>query len=185
VDLALDAGRLKAAPQSGELGAAATEPEQRVILTLDGVKVEGLPQHTYEVYLNLPSPQEAHHNSIYYVGNIGIFTHPTDDADTDGGADPGHGQPGHVHSEHEHAGHDHGGGHEGHEGHGDTNLAFDVTDVVHDLQAQGKWNPADAKLTFIVSTVEPPPSEGLGAAPAPAATPGQHFTVDKIALAAL
>jgi hypothetical protein len=155
-------------PHPGALGSRAHHP--RVVLSLEGLDVEGQPELTYEVYLNPPAPEDATPDSIYYVGNIGIFTHKDDGGD-------GH------------------GGHAGHEGHGLTNIAFDVTDVVHDLRAQNRWDPQNPNLVFVARGVEPLPAGDGGvsyAAPSAAdrslgdevASDGEpaHYTVQRVRL---
>ncbi|HEU0052849.1 MAG TPA: tyrosinase family protein [Longimicrobium sp.] len=151
---------LDAAEETGE---AESRP---MLLTLEGVRVEGLPGYTYEVYLNVPDLEHATFDSIHYVGNFGIFTHPG------GGA---------------HA------GHAGHAGHDASNFAFDVTGVVADLRAQDRWDPESPNVTFVARGVEPV-TDTRGRAPILSAAErgpdtemvdGQrppHYTVERVRL---
>ena len=164
--------------------APAPETQPRVVLSLEGLHVEGQPELTYEVYLDAPDLRHATPESIYYVGNIGIFTH----GDDEGGNGEHDAHAGHAH----HGGHagDGGGGDDPHAGHGLTNIGFDITDVVNNLQAQNEWDPGNPKVTFVARGVEPPEQAAtrsrLSAAERsladelPAADKPVHYTVQRI-----
>lgn len=178
--------RLRGPAPAGAAAMAATAaepdrgaPGQRLVVSLEGVGADALPGHTYEVYLNLPDPSRAHHESIYYVGNVAVFTH------AHGGASGGHDHAAHAghaaHADGGHAGHGHGDA-DGHAGHGgQSDFAFEVTDVVHDLRAQNEWDPATATLTFVATQVERPD----GGSAAPRRQSGRELIVQRVSIRAV
>jgi tyrosinase len=115
----------------------------RVRLHLEGISADA-PAGNYAVYLNYPDADRETGGAVpHYVGLFSTF-----------GVEHGHG------------GH---GGHGGHEGHAAAR-AFDVTDIVSELDARGDWDESKATVTFVPTT---PPPEG-DVEPA-------NLTVDRIA----
>jgi hypothetical protein len=56
------------------------------VLTLEGVRGEGVPAVLFEVYVNLPAGQKPDPTQPYYVGNLNLF-----------GVQPWDSAPGHQH----------------------------------------------------------------------------------------
>jgi tyrosinase len=61
------------AVQASAEAAVAVARGEEVVLTLDGVRGEGVPGTLFEVYINLPEGQEPDFRSPYFVGNISLF----------------------------------------------------------------------------------------------------------------
>jgi len=111
------------------------DPEEdpvRVYLNIDDIEGEANPGVTYGVYLNVPVDAPGE-RADYHVGTLSFFGIETaSDLDR------------------EHP-----------EGHG-LRYAFDVTDVVDSLQAEGRWDPAGVTVSFqplrpiLPEGVEPP-----------------------------
>jgi hypothetical protein len=92
----------------------------RVALVVEGIRIEESAP-PYEVYLNMDDPGDGgHHDSPHFVGFLDFF-----------GAD-----------------HEHGENDEQAETSGATR-AFDITSLVHQLQEEGQWDPAQARVSFV------------------------------------
>lgn len=49
------------------------EPQGELVLRLEDVEIEDMPQGHYEVYANLPEGQTPDHRSVYFLGNMSFF----------------------------------------------------------------------------------------------------------------
>ena len=109
-----------------------------VVLTIDGIRGEGMPGASFDVYLNLPAGARPNPQGDLYVGSISLFgVQPWDDR-----------AMGHA---------DHGGKRPS------ATQSFDITDAVRSLQA-GEGETRDLTVTFVpvdlAGSSGPPPGSG-------------------------
>src|SRR5439155_7380667 len=104
-----------------ELAALATPntAPSTVALLVEGIKLDESAAPTYEVYLNMDDPGEGGEHDSPHFVGFLEFF----GADHEGG----------EHAEHE----------------GGATRAFDITSLVHQLQEEGTWDPARAKVSFV------------------------------------
>jgi len=76
------AGGIEVGPAPAAVPVALDQPEVAVanaaagrptVLTLEGIRGQGVPAVIVEVYINLPAGQEPDYRSPYYVGNLNLF----------------------------------------------------------------------------------------------------------------
>jgi tyrosinase len=117
-------------PPSGPLrGAAPDAQPNRVYLNLEGIEGDRNPGLSYAVYVNLPDDEDADTDpETHHVGNVAFFgIEQASDLDRD--------HP---------------------EGHG-MRYAFDITPLVEELRAKGRWDPEQVTVTFSpVRPIAPP-----------------------------
>lgn len=107
------------ARRRGARGIEAGDKEARVYLNVENIEAERNPGGNYGVYINLPDEDEDPTNDDFHVGNISFFgIEYTSDRDQDTA------------------------------GGGGMRYAFDITDLVHELQDQNRWDPERVKVTF-------------------------------------
>jgi tyrosinase len=73
-----EAGNIEIGPVPTAVSVTLEEPNAALsasttVLTLEGVRGEGIPAVVVEVYINLPPDQEPDFRSPYYVGNLNLF----------------------------------------------------------------------------------------------------------------
>jgi hypothetical protein len=63
---------------SGKIAAALTPGSKtKIVLALYGIDFDKLPEVHYQIYLNLPQNERPDYKSIYFVGNLALFSfHP-------------------------------------------------------------------------------------------------------------
>jgi tyrosinase len=94
-------------------------PQARVYLKVENVEGERNPGRSYGVFVTPPGDDEDATEEDYHVGNLSLFgIEEASNLDQD--------HPG---------------------GHG-LGYAFDITDLVEDLEAEGRWDPERIKVTF-------------------------------------
>lgn len=54
---------------------AATAPTSKttLLLTVEGINYDKIPDVSYQVYVNLPKDQHPNYKSVYFVGNLALF----------------------------------------------------------------------------------------------------------------
>ena len=121
-------------PPVGPLAALGAARSPSVFLNLEDIQADENPGVSYAVFVNLPDDVDLT-DDTFYVGNVALFgVEMARDLDRD--------HPG---------------------GHG-LRYAFDITDLVARLRAEGRWD--ESRLTVTLAPLTPPPLAGL----APAST---------------
>ena len=128
-------------PAGPALVADASEPA-RVYVNVEGIKGKQNPGLSYAVYVNLPDDAHAGTAGHHHVGNLSFFgIERAQDVDVD--------HPG---------------------GHG-LRYVFDITELANELRAEGRWDPAQATVTFEPIRPLPPPGQEEAAGAAEAVPP--------------
>ena len=132
-----------AIPLSEPTGPAAlTESTERprVYVNVEGIQGERNPGVSYAVYVNLPDDEDPGTAKRYHVGNVSFFgIERSRDVETDHRGGPG------------------------------LRYAFDITDLANSLESEGRWDPAQVKVSF--EPIRSLPPSGEEAVPAPAEVP--------------
>jgi tyrosinase len=109
----------------------------RVYVNVEGIQGERNPGLSYAVYVNLPDDEDPSTAERHHVGNLSFFgIERAEDVEVD--------HPG---------------------GHG-LRYVFDITELANSLREQGRWDPAQATVTF--EPIRPLAPPGRAAAPEPA-----------------
>jgi hypothetical protein len=124
---------LEEAPNVQEDALNVRDEAGRMVLNVEGIEFDRVPDGYYEIYLNLPANQAPDYRSRYYVGNLAFF-----------GLEP-HGEAAEA----------------GAPSHEATVQGYDITEAVRNLRASSDWNKEEAKVTFVLRTPEPPPGVAL------------------------
>jgi len=101
---------------------------RHVYLNVEGVEAEKHPGVIYEVYLNLPQGMDPDQADNYFVGHVTFFG-AGKHADAEGT----------------------------HPSTGGLTHTFDITGLIQHQQAEGKWQPAAAQVSFRPLGLTPPP----------------------------
>jgi tyrosinase len=132
-----------AIPLSEPTGPAAlTESTERprVYVNVEGIQGERNPGVSYAVYVNLPDDEDPGSAQRYHVGNVSFFgIERARDVETDHRGGPG------------------------------LRYAFDITDLANMLESEGRWDPAQVKVSF--EPIRSLPPTGEEAVPAPVDVP--------------
>jgi tyrosinase len=110
----------------------------RVYVNVEGIKGEQNPGLSYAVYVNLPDDEDPATAERHHVGNLSFFgIERAQDVEAD--------HPG---------------------GHG-LRYVFDITELANELREQGRWDPAEVRVTFEPIRPLPPPGSAEQAESAP------------------
>ncbi len=138
-------------PSGPSLLAGSDEP-LRVYVNVEGIKGEQNPGLSYAVFVNLPDDEDPATADTYHVGNLSFFgIERAQDVDVD--------HPG---------------------GHG-LRYVFDITELANTLQSQGRWDPAQVKVTFHPVGSLPPAGDREAAAAQPAES-GPPVTIGRVGI---
>ena len=116
----------------------------RILLTVDDILAERSPGVVFEVHLNLPDDADPATDDSFLVGQLTFFGTTMTDA---GGEPRGAGGAGMSHS-------------------------YDITGLVEQLRALGRWDPSTITVSFVPVGLSPPPGQpGTAHDVAPASAP--------------
>ena len=138
---------------TARLQADQAEAPPRVYLNVEHIEGEQNPGVSYGVYVNLPDDADETTQDSYHVGNVSFFgIEVSRDLSRD------------------------------HPGGTGLRYAFDITDLVEELQGQGRWDPATIKVTFVPLLPLPPEGEAAPALTAAEEEPVPPVSIGRVSL---